>query len=214
MNITIVSLLEALLLVTALSTDAFVASFGYGTNKIKIPPLSTAIISIVCTLITVASLVAGYLLRSVIPAGMTAVFCFIILFLIGVIRLFDSSIKAYIRKQREIHRKIKFTIFHLQFILNIYADPEEADQDSSRVLSAKEAAALAVALSLDGLAVGVGAAIANVNGAAVAFFSLLMSALAVIIGSVLGNKVAEKVSWDLSWLSGLILIVLAFLKLR
>lgn len=213
MNRTIFTLLEAFLLVTALSTDAFVASFGYGTDKIKIPLSSTAVISIVCTVITAVSLGAGYLLRAVLPGGLTAALCFLILFFIGVMRLFDSSIKACIRRQKDIHRKIKFTLFHLQFIMNIYADPEVADRDSSRCLSVKEAAALAVALSLDGMAVGVGAAIADVNAPAVVVISLIMSALAVVSGAFLGNKVAEKVSWELSWLSGLILIILAFLKL-
>lgn len=213
MNPSFFSLLEAFLLVTALSIDAFAASFGYGTDKIKIPFSSTMTISAVCTAITALSLGAGWILRAVLPDGATTAFCFFILFAIGVVRLFDSSIKAFIRKRRRIDQKIKFTLFHLQFILNIYADPGEADRDSSRTLSAKEAAVLAVALSLDGLAVGVGAAIADVNIPAVMAISLAMNTLAVPAGAALGNKVAEKAPCDLSWLSGLLLILLAFLKL-
>lgn len=39
--------LEALLLVTALSVDAFVASFAYGANKIRIPLSSVAVINLI-----------------------------------------------------------------------------------------------------------------------------------------------------------------------
>ena len=43
------SSLDAILLVTALSMDAFVASFAYGTSKIKIPFKSAIVINVVCS---------------------------------------------------------------------------------------------------------------------------------------------------------------------
>lgn len=53
------AVLEALLLVVALSMDAFVASFAYGAQRIKIPFSSAAIISVICTAMLAVSLLAG-----------------------------------------------------------------------------------------------------------------------------------------------------------
>lgn len=121
----LISALETMLLAAALSVDSFIASFAYGTGKIKIP--------------------------------------FVSVFIFGLIKLFDSSIKSFIRKHKGIRKQLKFSMFSLNFNLNIYADPEDADTDSSRDLSPREAVSLAIALSLDGLAVGFGAGLANFN---------------------------------------------------
>ena len=42
-------MLESILLVISLCMDTFVASFGYGTNKIKIPFTSVTVINLVCS---------------------------------------------------------------------------------------------------------------------------------------------------------------------
>jgi putative Mn2+ efflux pump MntP len=68
-------------------------------------------------------------------------------------------------------------------------------------------------LSLDGLAVGFGAAMGNVNVTAVIAFSLVTNALAILLGCYIGNKIAKKIPVDLSWLSGVILAALALSKL-
>ncbi len=206
-------LLESFLLVAALSVDALIASFSYGVNKIRIPFLSVLTISGVCSAILAVSLLLGSVLRPFLPPGLTKILCFVILFLLGSIKLYDSAIKSYIRKHQPINREITFSLFHLQFMLTIYANPEEADRDASKVLSPLEAAPLAVALSLDGLAAGFGAALAGTSVCQVLILSLLFGCFAVKLGCLIGNKVAEKLPLDLSWIGGLILILLAFCKL-
>lgn len=213
MNSTVIAVLEAVMLVSALSMDAFVASFAYGTNKIKIPFRSVAVISVICSSILAAALLLGGAVRSVIPPYLTGIICFIILFLLGIVKLCDSTVKSLIRKKKNMHKELAFSLLHLNFILNIYADPEEADSDMSKILSPGEAASLAVALSLDGLAVGFGAALAKVNPVQIVGISLVTSIIAVMSGCFVGNKIAEKVSLNLSWLSGVMLMILALLKL-
>ena len=204
---------EALLLVVALSLDAFVASFAYGAQRIRIPYSSAAIISVICTAMLAVSLLAGSLLRPFLPQSLTKGLCFAILFLLGLVKLCDSTIKTLIRKHKRMHRQVSFSLFSLKFILDVYADPEKADRDGSRELSPAEAASLAVALSLDGLAVGFGAALMQVNFLMVMLFSLAVGMLAVRLGGKIGNRAAQKLPFDLSWLSGALLIVLAILKL-
>ena len=115
--------------------------------------------------------------------------------------------------RKNIDKEITFSALNLKFILRVYADPETADRDLSRVLSPAEALPLAIALSLDSIAVGFGAALTDTDLVRTLFLALLFNALAVRLGCILGNKIAEKVSFNLSWLSGLLLIILAVMKL-
>lgn len=210
----LITALESFILVLALSVDAFVASFAYGANKIRIPFSSVLVINGVCTTILALSLCMGTLLRPLIRPEFSRIVCFIILLILGLLKLCDSTIKNCIRrKNAPLHKRVAFSFAHLSFILHVYANPEDADADDSKTLSPREAASLAVALSLDGLAVGFGAAIAQVNALQVTAFSLAAGTLMVLAGGMLGNRIARKVSLDLSWLSGVLLIVLGALKL-
>lgn len=99
---------------------------------------------------------------------------------------------------------------NFRFVLSVYADPENADTDDSRSISPKEALSLAAALSLDGAAAGFGAALGSAEPAAVFFASLIIGAGAVFGGFFLGNLTASRLRFPVSWLSGTILIALAF----
>lgn len=209
----LIPLLEALVIALALSMDAFVASFSYGAAKIKIPFTSVLVIDAVCSLTIGATLFIGSLVRNHIPDWLTTTVCFSLLFLLGLVKLLDGITKSLIKKYGAISSNIKFSFCNFRFVLNLYADPECADVDHSKTISGKEAASLAIALSLDGCAVGFGAALGNVNGLAVFLCSLAVEALAVLGGAALGNKAAKKLSFNASWLGGCLLLVLAFLKL-
>lgn len=206
-------LLEAVMIASALSIDAFVASFAYGSNKIKIPMKSVQIINLICTGITGISLLIGGLLRQYIPQWATVVICFLILFTLGVVKLLDGVTKSIIRKHNHLQKEFRFKLFNFRFILNLYANPIDADVDTSKEISPLEAASLSIALSLDGIAVGFGAAMGNINGWAVVLSSLVITTAAILLGCRLGNRIARKTGFNLSWLSGLVLIVMAFLKL-
>jgi len=209
-------LLSSLLLVSALCLDALVAAFGYGANKIKIPFHSVLIINIICSAFLAASLFAGKAVSGFLSPTACKYICFSLLLLIGLIKLCDSFIKGYIRKKKTVSKSIRFKFFSLKFILNIYADPETADADMSKTLSMGEAAALAVALSIDSLAVGLGIGFEGANHwiyAVMVALSLVTGVAAVIFGCFLGKKIAQKTPLNLSWLSGVILIGLAVSKL-
>lgn len=209
----LIILSEALLLAAALSLDAFVACFSYGAGKIKIPLSSVLVIDGVCSVSIGVTLLIGSFLRNRIPDGLTTAICFIILFFLGMVKLLDSITKSLIKKYGAISSNINFSFCNFRFVLSLYANPESADVDNSKTISPKEAASLAIALSLDGCAVGFGAALGNVNELAVFFCSLFTEAAAVLLGIFLGNKAACKLSFPISWISGFILLILAFTKL-
>ena len=204
---------EAALIASSLSLDAFAAGFAYGSNKIKISFLSVQIINIICSAIIGISFLAGNVIKDYIPNWVTATVCFIILFTLGIIKLLDGITKSIIRKHAGLNRELKFSLFNISFILKLYADPESSDIDSSKTISSIEAASIALALSLDGIAVGFGAAMGSVNGLATVLFSLITNSAAIISGCWLGGKIARKTNFNLSWVAGAVLIILAFAKL-
>ncbi len=206
-------IIESVIFVTALSTDALIASLAYGSNKIKIPMVSVQVISFLCTIVLGISLLLGAFLKPYLPSSILHLVSFGILFILGVIKLLDNLIKAVIDKHTTINKQIEFSLLNLNFILSIYADPKEADVDHSKTLSPKEALSLAIALSIDSLVAGIGAALANVSILAVLVSSLVLSTLAVKSGEFIGRKLSDKVPFGLSWLSGIILISLAFVRL-
>ena len=213
MNHILFTIFEAIIIAIALSTDAFIASFAYGSNKIKIPFSSMQVISFICTGILGISLLLGTSLKPYLPSELLKIASFIILFILGIVKLLDNLIKSIINKHTIIDKQIKFSVLNLNFILNIYADPKEADLDESKTLSPNEALSLAIALSLDSLAAGFGIAFGNINIFAIIICSLIFSMLSIKSGAFIGNKISDKVPFQLSWLSGILLIFLSFLRL-
>lgn len=206
-------LLGAAALALSVSLDAFAASFAYGCKKIKIPLFSATIITVICTAALGLSFIFGSALLQFIPGWVAVGLSFTILFVIGVFKLLDSITKSIIRKYSSFNKEIKLSLFNFKLILRLYADPEVADVDASKSISSKEATVLAVSLSLDGFAVGFGAALLGFNVWAVVVFSLIANGLALWLGCLLGNKAARSLRFNISWLAGVILIGLAFMQL-
>ena len=205
--------LQAALIAISVSIDAFAVSFAYGCKKIKIPAPSLLIINLICAVTIGLSFFFGSLIMQHIPVWVAAALSFTILFSIGIIKLFDSITKSIIRKHTKFNKEINLSVFNFKLILRLYADPESADADVSKSISPKEASALALSLSLDGFAVGFGAAMIGVNGLALILFTLVTGFAALLLGSKLGNKAADKLKYNISWLAGVLLIGLAVVQL-
>ena len=101
---------QLFLLITALSLDAFAASFVYGTDRVKIPAASVAVITALSTGLLILFLLLGKGFGSLMPARATSILCFLILFILGFVKLFDSTIKSVIRKSEFFERKVCFSI--------------------------------------------------------------------------------------------------------
>jgi len=205
-------MLESLLLVSSLCIDSFVASIAYGTSKIRIPPLSAIIINLICTLTLACSLFIGSIFKSFLPGNLPSILGFLLLMAIGIYRLFEYIFKAYISKCSKSTSPLTFKIFDFQFILQVYADEIKADFDNSKCLNVKESFYLALALSLDSLAVGFGSSLCNINYMEVLMLCFVVGMLCVSLGVYLGQKFSQKVHLELSWLSGVLLILLAIIR--
>ena len=205
--------LQTLLLVVALSTDTLVAAFAYGARSIHISHGTACLMSLVCSLCLGFTLALGKALGPLLDPEFTRWASFLLLFFLGMVRLLDSSVKSWIRRVQGRRRDISFSISRLRFILSVYADPQEADEDCSRSLSPWEAMTLSLALSLDSLAVGFGAGLAQYRAGLALPLCFLCGLGAVALGRKLGETAAQRSPWDLSWLSGALLILLAALRL-
>lgn len=208
-----VMIVEAVILACILSVDAFIASFAYGSNKIKIPFPTVLVISFVSSGILGIFLFLGESVRPFLPPQFCSILCFTVLFLIGMTKILDHLMKSIIRRLGTLSKNIRFSFFHLRFILSVYADPEVADVDRSKSISPMEACSLAVALSLDGMAAGFGAGVGDVSGSVVFLASFFTNALAVVLGETVGSRVSSRLRFPVSWLSGAVLIGLAVWKL-
>jgi len=207
------SMLQALILAAAISADALVASFAYGSQKIRIPARSLCIISLICSGVLGLTLLLGARIGDWIDDQLAATLSFAILFGLGILRIFDSGLKNWIRRRGEAGGEIKFSAFNLKFILQVYADPKVADVDGSRTLSPFEATVLALALSLDGIAVGLGAGLMGAGALLTVGVTFLLTVTAVALGCRLGGRLAGRFTADISWVSGGLLILLAALQL-
>lgn len=206
--------METLLLVLVLSLDAFVASIAYGTNKIKIPCLSIIIIDIICASFLALAIFSGELVKNFLPTNLTSIISFLILILLGIYYLFESIVKSFFKNRFYSKERVKIKLFDIRFIIDIYVDEIKADYDNSKNLSSKEALYLATALSLDSLAIGFSSGLGNVNLLLLIFMSLIFDILAIWSGLIIGRRLVEKSKINLSWMAGIMLITLAFLKLK
>jgi putative sporulation protein YtaF len=201
------------LLVTALSLDAFAASLAYAAGRVKIPMRSMLVISLVCTAVLAASVGLGCVIRPFVAPGAARLIGFGLLLGIGVAKSFESFLKRAVAQSRNRENHFRLRLFDIHFVLTVYADNIRADADESKVLSAKEALYLAYALSIDGLAAGFGCGLYDIQYGRLVVLSFALSLLAVRLGAGFGGLLAKASGQDFSWLGGAILILLAFSKL-
>lgn len=205
-------MIESLLLVSSLCIDSFVASIAYGTSKIKIPISSSIIINLVCTSTLALSLFLGSIVKDFLPGNVPKTAGFILLVSLGIYRIFEFIFKSYIAKHLRNEKPLTFKLFDIKFMLQVYTDETKADFDDSKVLNPKESFYLALALSLDSIAVGFGSSLCSINYCETIILCFIIGFLCVTFGVILGKKFAEKLHLELSWLSGLLLIILAFVR--
>lgn len=204
-------MLSAFLLVIAISIDAFAVSVTYGIRKIKIPLVSAMIISLTGTGFLLISLFCAKLFSSFLQESTCKILSIILLMIIGLTDLFQSTIKTYLRKNKG-QANVSFSVFNISFAIDIFIDETKADRDNSKTLSAKEAVLLAIALSIDSLATGFSAGLSLSNIPLQIIFCFIAGIVFCLTGRLIGEKIQAKSRIDLSWLSGVMLIALAVTK--
>lgn len=199
-----------LLFLTAVSLDSMTAGFSYGAEKVHVKPLALVILSCVPAVFITASGSLGSMIGSFLSPGLLPFLSFFLLTAIGSAKLLESLVRHLAKKHPSLMGNWGCRIKQVNIIFTIYLSPEEANRTDLQVLSAKEALLLSLALSLDSVLVGMA-----LPTAAVSWFSLLLSAalfnlLLFLLGLFSGRLLSRVLHMDLSWLSGLCLLILAF----
>lgn len=205
--------MQTVLLIVALSVDVFLASVACGTEHIKIEKKTALCIAVICSGVLFLSLAAGVLLDGIIKETYTRIFCFAVLLAVGIFKLTEYGIKAYIKKNTFLCKRVKITFSQLNFILGIYNNPVMADKDRSSTMSVAEGAFFALAMSMDGFFGGLGAGFLHLNIWLTVLGNLIFSFVAVQAGSYLGRRAALNKDCDLSWIGGVLFVLLAVGKM-
>ena len=207
------SMMPVLLFMFAVSIDSLTAGFSYGTSRVHIKPLAALFLVFIPTAAITLMTRIGSLLFSFIPAPVFSILSFVLLFILGCEKLLESLIRHLAGKYPNNVGNWAYKIKQVNIIFTIYFSPEDANKQDVQVLSAKEAFFLSLALSLDSIL----ASMAFSCQVSSLFFFFVLAALfhflLFLSGYMLGLLVVRKFSIDLSWLSGLFLLLLALCTL-
>lgn len=183
-------LLSSLLFAISANTDNFVVGISYGIKKIKIGPASNLLIALINLAGTILSMSAGKAIFRFLPGKMSNFIGSIILILIGCYTVVSPLLAAS----------------HPDRILE---NPEKADMDNSKSIEVKESVALAFALTINNMGLGIGASITGLNIIITSIFTLFFGLLTITLGCLLGSRFLSKASSKgATIVSGLLIIAL------
>ena len=207
-------MLKIITFVLALCTDTFVASLAYGANQVQISWQKAVALNGICSGCLGLALGLGTLIQVLVPQELARSVGFVCLFFLGVVKLLDYSIKRYINNHCTLNKNFRFSLSGLKIIINIYGDPMAADWDDSKSLSWKETICLALAMSIDSLVAGTMAAFVDLPALLTVGTCFAMGMALMYAGLYAGQRLIARDGLDLSWLSGLLFIFLAFSRTR
>lgn len=216
-----------IILAISLSVDALGAGIVYGMRKIKLPFVSKVIISLFSIMYSGLALWLGKIIAACLPPLTSKWIGVSILLAMGFWIIIQSYRKPKTDESSEaIHKPvssgkseetlIRIAIKSLGITIQVVRNPYEVDIDRSGIIDPREALLLGLALSVDAIGAGIGSAMVGFYGISVPFLIGLFQIIFLYIGSRIGEIVLklpihEKV---LTYTPGLLLIFLAFLRLR
>lgn len=206
-------LFAILLFLIAVSVDSITAGLTYGTGDVHIKPLSYVFLIGIPALFVTLSNQLGTLLCLFFSEKNIGLLSFALLLFMGCEKLLESLIRYLAAKYPSLAKNWGCKIKQLNIIFTIYLSPEDANQKDRQILSAGEALLLSLALSLDSILVGMAFHLATLPWPLLFLLASLMNYLFFLTGYGIGRSLAARSRIDLSWLSGLILLLLSVLAL-
>ncbi|AOZ94781.1 hypothetical protein PNBC_06795 [Paenibacillus crassostreae] len=222
-------ILALMLLSFAVSLDSFGVGITYGLRKLKIPLLSIMIISTLSGVVIYISMQLGVLLANLISPIVASVVGAMILIVMGLWSLMQMIVQkekdplvesGNVKRIEEmlplpVERKVfSFEIRKMGLVIQILRTPSSADVDESGSISGYEAMWLGIALSLDALGAGLGAALLGFPPWSTSLVIALFSGSFLVVGMNTGFRFATK-SWTrhMAAIPALLLIVMGIMKL-
>lgn len=224
----LVSLMSLFVIAFSVSLDGFGVGLSYGARGIRIPLASLLVVAGCSGLLLSASMWFGdWLALHLAPQTATATGAAILVAigLWAVIQFFvsrkadssDDPQSAPVRTQEASGMEgertvVRFELRKLGLVVHILRKPSAADVDRSGTISAAEAALLGVALSLDAVGAGIGAALVGYRAISTALCISVASGVFVRLGTWLGRRMNGRLGRRLAILPGFLLIGIGILK--
>ncbi len=186
-----------LLLILALSMDAFTAGLSYGMTKVRVPFSSVFILAALSGCMLTLSMYAGDKLLSFISPGLTRGASFIILLGLSLYKFYD----AFPSLQR---KNTRLTTDNIS---------QKVNSQEPAVLSGREAFLLGLALSVDNISAGLCTGSASLSVGSLLLITAGIHLLSIQLGLLAGLLLARKGLNRFTWLGAAILMLLAFLRL-
>lgn len=224
-----VAYVSLLVIALAVSLDSCSVGMLYGARKIRIPWFSILIVSCCSGAVIWCSMLFGQSLTGWLRPETAKAIGASILVAVGVwavIQFFLHNRKQKLQDEpadnavivetevKPVRTLIRIELRKLGVIIQILKSPSAADMDRSGNISAMEASLLGIALSLDALGAGVGAAMVGYPPLPTALLIAIAGGFFIFIGLKLGQWLSD-VRWmkRITVLPGLFLIVLGIMKL-
>ena len=125
---------------------------------------------------------------------------FLLLFMLGLYNIFQDKIKNLISNNND------------NKLVKVYLDETSADFDDSKNLSFSESIVLALILSFDSLIGGISIGLLHSNQYLILVSVFVINIILFWIGKNIGKKLRNLVNFNLSYISGMIIILIAILK--
>lgn len=218
-----------LLFAVALSLDGFGVGISYGMRGIKIPVSSLVVISLTSAGAISISMLGGHILARVISVEAAEIIGAVILIVVGGWIIYqattgnkngkkdgnktaDGLIDADLLKTRECEL-FKIRLKPLGIVIQIVKEPSRADMDDSGNISEKEAFFLGLALALDALGAGFGAAMTGIKPLVTPVLVGVTKFTLVGVGGLIGRRYAANWIGDkAATIPGWVLIVLGVIR--
>ncbi|WP_409291659.1 sporulation membrane protein YtaF [Peribacillus sp. SCS-37] len=202
----------------SLSFDSFTVGFSYGLKGIAIPYPPLVIIGALTGAAFFLSMLIGHSLSRHLPSGSTVMIGALILIFLGISTVLNSlrkkeNLKTGVGPDAGSKRK-SMKLFNVRIVIEILNQPELADADQSGRISLRESLMLGLALSLDALGAGIGAALQGTPIILTPVFMAVISSAILLAGTKAGKKCRNvKGMSELQVLPGFMLILLGLYKL-
>lgn len=194
-------------LAVIISLDIFLVAASYSSSGIKIPLTSAVAISLISSAILGISLKFSEFIADYIPEDICCICGLIVLITIGIVTVFKSIVRSLVKKLAD-KESVSLKMNSLGIVVKLYLDDTAADFDKSKSLSLSEAAALALASSLDSSATGLNSGMLGLNAAVASVFAFITGCIAISAGALIGKKISSPTR-DFSWVGGALLIIFA-----
>lgn len=148
-----------LLIVIAVSLDCLGTGLAYGLQNIIIKKTAIGLIALTSGAMFAVAMGLGKVIKGFVAAEIVNAAGAVIVMCLGVYALIRASVIAVKRDKM----LLEIVVGRIGIMIKILHDAKEADLDRSGIISNKEAFYLAVSLSFDAFAVGIGAALMELD---------------------------------------------------